>query len=545
MAEPKRSGQRQAADLQLTYDLEAAERRKRLKQAQQQYGRGRQVSVKHVKDKKLRANLKRLEEKYEDAALKAKDAEILLEHQSGFLEPDHELERTYKVRQDDLKQNVDVESAKKVFDLKLDQLGPYVSDFTRNGKGLLLGGRKGHISTMEWRAGKLGCELQLGETIRDVKWLHNDQYFAVAQKKYVCIYDHSGVELHCLKKQIEVTNMEFLPYHYLLATVGNPGILKYTDTSIGNIVAEIPTKQGTPTAMAQNPRNAIIHLGHQNGTVTLWSPNATTPLVKLLTHRGPVRSLAIDREGRYMVTAGHDMRMSVWDIRNYKELNNYFLRGPSSSVAISDRGLTAVSWGTQVSIWRGLFDKALGDQQEKVQSPYMAWGGEGRRVERVRWCPFEDVLGIGHDTGYSSILVPGAGEPNFDAMELNPFESVKQRQEREVKSLLDKLQPGMISLNPEFIGNLDLASHKEKMAEKDLDKPQPDQFKELKKRAKGKNSTLKRFMRKQQKRNVIDERKEQYERLRKEQNVKSAKERTQELKEELGPALARFVRNEG
>ena len=104
------------------------------------------------------------------------------------------------------------------FELKLDG-GPYVGEYTRNGRELLLAGRKGHIATMDWRNGKLGCELQLGETVRDARWLYNNQMFAVAQKKYVYIYDQAGVELHCLKKHIEVTNMEFLPYHYLLATV--------------------------------------------------------------------------------------------------------------------------------------------------------------------------------------------------------------------------------------------------------------------------------------------------------------------------------------
>ena len=137
----------------------------------------------------------------------------------------------------------------------------------------------------------------------------------------------------------------------------------------------------------------LTPIGSQNGTVSLWSPNSTTPLVKLLVSKGPVRSVAIDREGRYMVSTGQDLKMSVWDIRTYREVNSYFLRQPGSSVAISDRGLTGVGWGTQTSVWKGLFDKAREDQ-EKVQSPYMAWGGEGRRIERVRWAFAEDVLGI-------------------------------------------------------------------------------------------------------------------------------------------------------
>ncbi|KAI2632368.1 BING4CT-domain-containing protein [Hypoxylon sp. NC1633] len=518
------------------------EKRRRLKEAQRDYGRGKKVNVKGVKDKKLRSNLKILESKYKEATVKAKDAEILLENTSGFLEPEHELERTYKVRQDEIQDEVSTESAKKRFELKLDQLGPYVFDYSRTGRELLLAGRRGHVATMDWRQGKLGCELQLGETVRDVRWLHNNQFFAVSQKKHVYIYDRQGVEVHCLRKHQEVTHMEFLPYHFLLGTLGMSGFLKYQDVSTGQLVAEIPTKLGAPVSLTQNPYNAVLHVGHQNGTVTLWSPNSTSPLVKLLAHRGPVRSLAVDREGRYMVSAGQDCKMAVWDIRMFKEVNSYFTRQPASSIAISDRGLTAVGWGTKTTIWKGLYSKHVAEQ-EKVKSPYMSWGGEGKRIERVRWCPFEDVLGLGHDEGFSSIIVPGAGEPNFDALEVNPFETAKQRQETEVKALLNKLQPEMIALDPNFVGNLDLRSEKQRQAEKDLDAKPVDVETDIRNRARGKNSALRKYLRKQRAKNIIDDKRLKVEELWKEQ-LQQQDQKNKDKEAELGPALARFARRE-
>ncbi|KAK1997634.1 BING4CT domain-containing protein [Colletotrichum falcatum] len=518
------------------------EKMRRLKEANKSYGRGKSINVKSIRDKKLRSNLSRLENKYRDATIKAKDAEILLENSGGFLEPETELERTYKVRQDEIVESVAVTTAQKRFELKLEELGPYLGEYTRNGRELLLAGRKGHLATFDWREGKLGCEIQLGETIRDARWLHNNQFFAVAQKKYVYIYDHNGVEIHCLRKHMEVTHMEFLPYHFLLGTVASTGFLKYQDVSTGNIVSEIPTKLGPPTAMTQNPWNAVFHVGHQNGTVTLWSPNQTDPLVKLLAHRGPVRSLAVDREGRYMVSTGQDCKMAVWDIRMFKEVNQYFTRQPASSVAISDSGLTAVGWGTQTSVWKDLFNKNEPVQQ-KVQSPYMAWGGEGKRIERVRWCPFEDVLGMGHDEGFSSIVVPGAGEANFDALEVNPFESAKQRQEAEVKGLLNKLQPEMIALDPNFIGNIDLRSDKQRQADKDLDAKPLSIEEEIKKRARGKNGALKKYLRKQRKKNIIDDKRMKIDEIWEKQQ-KEKKRKNQEVEADLGPALSRFARKD-
>lgn len=527
--------------------VDAAEAKKLAQYAQDansRYGRGDKIRTRSVKDKKLRANLKALELKNKEATLQAKNAEILLDNEAGLLEPEHELERTFKVRQDEIRQEVSIETAKKGFELWLDGLGPYdVCDYTRNGRDLLIASRKGHIANFDWREGKLGCELQLEETVRDAKWLNNNQRFAVAQKKCVYIYAGDGVEIHQLKKHSEATHLEYLPYHFLLSSISTAGVIRYTDISTGKMITEIPTKLGPPTALCQNPHNAILHAGHQKGLVTLWSPNTQTPLVKLLPHRGPVRALAVEKSGRYMVSASQDRQVSIWDIRMFKELHTHHLRQPAHSISISDRNLTSIAWGSHVSVYKPDLFSLTPDSDVRVPTPYMNWGGEGLGVSRIRFCPFEDVLGISHDKGFTSILVPGSGEPNPDSLEpgTNPFENTKQRQETEVHALLEKLQPEMISLDPNFVGNLDLASEEQRRRERDLDAKPEDKIAKLKKRARGKNSALKKYLRKHGQKNVIDEQKVKAREALQKNDAKMA-EKFAKDKKAYGPALERFAR---
>ena len=66
----------------------------------------------------------------------------------------------------------------------------------------------------------------------------------------------------------------------------------------------------------------------------------------------------------------------------------------------------------------------------------------------------QDVMAVGHSGGVSTMLVPGAGEPNFDSYVADPYQQAKARQEQEVHLLLDKLQPDMIVLDPTIIGQV-------------------------------------------------------------------------------------------
>lgn len=42
---------------------------------------------------------------------------------------------------------------------------------------------------------------------------------------------------------------------------------------------------------------AVVSSSVSVGVVSMWSPNSGAPVVKMLCHRGPVKAIAVDREG--------------------------------------------------------------------------------------------------------------------------------------------------------------------------------------------------------------------------------------------------------
>ncbi|KAJ2932981.1 hypothetical protein H1R20_g4133, partial [Candolleomyces eurysporus] len=382
---------------------------------------------------------------------------------AGSIQLTDPLEKTWRISQDAIQSSVGGEAARGRRELTF-----------RPGEGK--GGTR--VSSVDWLGGKVNSEVDLlagsnfsgaggngagGECARDVTFLQDQSFFAVAQKRNVYVYDRDGVEVHRLNNIVDPLRVDFLPWHWLLVATTNTGHLSWTDTTTGTQVAVHRTKLGASHSLTQNLHSAVTYLGHQNGCVTLWTPNLPKPAVQILSHLGPVTSVSVnphDGVGRYLATAGRDGKVKVWDCRNWKGVvREWSVRGAGDvELEWSQKGYLGVLSGGSVNVYHPPHIITSHGASSAPPPLYLTHPVPHRPLTSLRFEPFSDVLAIGHNKGLTSIIVPGAGEPQFDSYEADPFESSKQRREREIKGLLDKIRPDLITLDPSFVGKFDTSS---------------------------------------------------------------------------------------
>lgn len=73
------------------------------------------------------------------------------------------------------------------FNLELTQFGPYKAQYTRNGKHLLIAGSKGHVAALDWLTKRLLCEINVMETVRDIRYAFHcsHTYIHLNRKNYI------------------------------------------------------------------------------------------------------------------------------------------------------------------------------------------------------------------------------------------------------------------------------------------------------------------------------------------------------------------------
>ncbi|EPY21481.1 U3 small nucleolar RNA-associated protein 7 [Strigomonas culicis] len=328
---------------------------------------------------------------------------------------------------------------------------------------MLLAGRRGHLSNLKWKDFSLLGETQLKDKISDAIYLVDHTMTAVAQKKYVYMYTKEGTEMHILSKLSHMDRLGYLYKHMLLVGASSSfSVMRYVDISTGQDLGhKEPAIMRDPTSsLAVNPTNGVVATADLRGVVKLWSPSVVDPLVQLKSHKGVIDAICFHPNGRFWMTLGGDHKLKIWDARTLRTLEEYAVTYAFNTMDISSSGLVALGGGTNVHIWRDMFSK------HKPRAPYMKFSlGYGNVAEQAKFCPFEDVLGVGHSQGFTSFLVPGSGEANPDFYYANPHETERHRQDRVVANLLDKLPPDTVSMDIQVPGvNEDrLAAYKENL----------------------------------------------------------------------------------
>lgn len=130
-----------------------------------------------------------------------------------------------------------------------------------------------------------------------------------------------------------------------------------------------------------------------------WCPDLATGLLRntLLRLTDPPSST------RYMATSGLDHQLKIFDLRGaYRPLSARTLPQGAGHLAFSQWGLLAAGMGDVVNIWAG---QGRGGPPS-LEKPYLTHRLSGH-VHGLQFCPFEDVLGVGHTGGVTSMLVPG------------------------------------------------------------------------------------------------------------------------------------------
>lgn len=85
--------------------------------------------------------------------------------------------------------DLEVGNVPKKFKLSLEDYGPYSLEYSRDGNILLLYGKKGYVSMMNWKTKHLISETNILCPIASASFLNKSYYIAVAKQNMVTFYD--------------------------------------------------------------------------------------------------------------------------------------------------------------------------------------------------------------------------------------------------------------------------------------------------------------------------------------------------------------------
>lgn len=231
-----------------------------------------------------------------------------------------------------------------------------------------------------------------GQGVEGVLWLDENSLVSASRDTTASVWDAlSGTEKFVFREhKSAIFALALSADHSLAATGDLDGAIYVWDTKSGAISRQWKDEQGEGIfSLAFSPDQSWLVSGHTDGWLYLWNLKTGQQVASLQGHGDTVQSLAFNQDGRYVASVSDDGQMILWDISQGQLTQVSATPAHSGAIfavtfAEADRYLLTAGADSLVNVWNAT----------NVQEPLFMYSlyGHTDRVYAISQNPKNDQI---------------------------------------------------------------------------------------------------------------------------------------------------------
>lgn len=254
--------------------------------------------------------------------------------------------------------------------------------------------------------------------------------------------NQKGTKIHSFDTQETVNHLDCSPYHWMLVIGSSKGKLIWLDISTGEKKSAVKTSIECLSSLKVNKSTGATLAGDSKGVLTIWTPSCQKAVAYLKCHQTIIKNIALATDGSEFATSGSDNIVKIWDTRNLKQSKENLNYNESiCALDFLQSDILGIGLETKCKI----FNRKSG----QYFNPY-AYHTLNTKVDDLKFCPNENVMGLTSKSSFTSVLVPDITLQKLNGSS-NPYASKSQKQESAIQMLISKIPAELVTYKSDQI----------------------------------------------------------------------------------------------
>lgn len=206
---------------------------------------------------------------------------------------------------------------------------------------LVTGDSSGAIRFWDWRGEPVGTPVAAGAEVTCLAASPDGRMIASGDSDgAIRLLDLDGrpVRPPSRAHRGRVSSVAFHPGGRMIASGGEDGGVMLWNLDDGSVNEALPERRGGVTAIAFTPRGERLAVGRTDQYLVIvdWQKRRIDPAIpEIKAHNGAVRSVAVNRDGSIVATAGDDRAVALWSLKSGEILATFDRRHTKEVISVA------------------------------------------------------------------------------------------------------------------------------------------------------------------------------------------------------------------